>query len=95
VPSGSRLLRLGDLRPHVQNTADAMRALGAYVFSPRDRLRSSAAGGLIQHLSGKPLVARDALRARFPSRHSSRELDPVTQTPRPEDRSGSEPAHHR
>ena len=33
--------------------------------------------------------------AGFHARHSSRELDPVTQTPCPEDRSGSDPSHQR
>ena len=37
------------------------RSTRSCVFSPRERLRNSAAGGLIQHLSRKPLVARDAL----------------------------------
>jgi hypothetical protein len=41
----------------------AHRALHIRAITPRERLRNSAAGGLIQHLSGKPLVARDALRA--------------------------------
>ena len=32
---------------------------------PRERLRPSAAGGPIQHLSRNPMLARDLLRARF------------------------------
>jgi hypothetical protein len=58
---------------------------------PHGRLRNSAAGDPSSSLSRKPLVARDALRARLPSGHGSTELDPIArrrvrstgQVPRP------------
>ena len=46
-------------------------------------------------LSRKPMVVRDALLARFCSRHSSRQLVPVTQPPCLEDRSRSESSQQR